>query len=141
MAGKDIFGPIAWSVCMATTGWGLIYFNLLNIFNLYNLHTSLPLSARSARHPHSSRPIVICCTAQSTFLPISCFPALSTVAAHFSRLFPSEESNFLHSEESNLCQFLRAEQRKQFVSIFQGLAEFPSIPAGGNRREPEKENP
>ena len=72
---------------MATTGWGLIYFNLLNIFNLYNLHTSLPLSSRSAWHPHSSRPFVICCTAQSTFLPISRFPALSPLKLGRGALF------------------------------------------------------
>lgn len=123
--GKDIFGPIAWSVCMATTGLGLIYFNLLNLFNLYNLRTSLPLSACSARHPHSSRPFVICCTAQSTFLPISRFPALSPPKSGrgaLSRLFPTfpgEESNSCtvkkticvnscgQNRENNLCQFSR----------------------------------
>ena len=119
---KIFSGSVAWSVCMATTGWGLIYFNLLNIFNLYNLHTSLPLSARSARHPHSSRPIVICCTAQSTFLPISRFPVLFPVAAHFSRLL------------QQVCVNLgRTEQRKQFVSIFQEQAGRSS--AGRSRKK------
>ena len=119
---------------MATTGWGLIYFNLFNLFKIHNLHTSLPLSSRSARHLHSSCPFVICCTAQSTFLPISCFPALSPLKLGRGALFRRKESNFLHSEESNLCQFLWAEQRKQFVSIFQRLAEFPSISSRRSRR-------
>ncbi len=107
MAGKKcreryFWGSTAWSVCMATTGWGLIYFNLLNIFKIHNLPTSLPLSSRSARYPHSARPFVICCTAQSTFLPISRFPALSP---HFSRPFPSEACG--QNRENNLCQFSR----------------------------------
>ena len=85
----------------ATTGWGLIYFNLLNLFKIHNLHTSLPLSSRSARHPRSSCPFVICCTAQSTFLPIPPIPVLFPV-------FPAICVNSCgQNGENNLCQFSR----------------------------------
>lgn len=114
---------------MATTGWGPIYFNLLNIFKIHNLHTSLPLSSRSARHPHSARPFVICCTAQSTFLPISRFPALSRSR----RTFPGFSSKFVSI-------LATPKQRKQFVSIFQGQAGRISVDlqqegAGRSRKE------
>lgn len=103
---------------MATTGWGPIYFNLLNIFKIHNLHTSLPLSSRSARHPHSARPFVICCTAQSTFLPISCFPALSPPKSGRGALFPASPASLCQSwlrrgRENNLCQFSRGRSKKK----------------------------
>ena len=119
---------------MATTGWGPIYFNLLNIFKIHNLHTSLPLSSRSARHPHSARPFVICCIAQSTFLPISCFPALSRSR----RTFPGFSSKFVSI-------LATPKQRNQFVSIFQEQAGRISVDlqqegAGRNRKgQKEKE--
>ena len=112
---------------MATTGWGLIYFNLLNIFKIHNLHTSLPLSACSAWHPHSSRPFVICCTAQSTFLHISCFPALFLVAAHFPA-FPT-----------SLCQSRQDRAEKTICVNFLGTGQqnFRQSSAGRSRMEKE----
>ena len=131
--GKIFLGRLQGSMCMATTGWGLIYFNLFNLFKIHNLHTSLPPSSRSAWHPHSSRPFVICCTAQSTFLPISCFPALSPLKLGRGALFPASPASLCQSwlrqsRETNLCQFSRGRP-----------AEFPSIFSVGKKQE--KENP
>ena len=127
--GKIFWGSTAWSVCMATTGWGPIYFNLLNIFKIHNLHTSLPLSSRSARYPHSARPFVICCTAQSTFLPISRFPAISPLKLGRGALFPAFPyfSRPFPSEESNLCQFPAGRTEKTICVNFPGAG--GSIPA------------
>ena len=103
---------------MATTGWGLVYFNIFNIFKIHNLHTSLPLSSRSAWHLRSSRPFVICCIAQSTFLPILPIPALFSLKLGRGALFPASPASLCQSwlrqsRETNLCQLSRGWPKKK----------------------------